>query len=118
MGWSWVLPAPPVHIYHVDLWDTSYVIRFYDTCENFLGRVYFLIFKKEDLSFSLEAKTLIATMGDWYVGETFAYIRFFNRSVAHMLPKVVPERLVLKEISFQIVIEGIYMKCVAPKRKV
>ena len=57
-------------------------------------------------------------MGDWYVGETFAYIRVFGNSAAHMLPKVVPERLGLKEISFQIVTEGIYKKCAAPKRKV
>ena len=28
MGWSWVLPAPPVHIYHSELWDTNYVTRF------------------------------------------------------------------------------------------
>ena len=32
-------------------------------------------------------------------------------------PKVVLDRLVLEEISFQIVTEGIYKKCVAPKRK-
>ena len=35
-----------------------------------------------------------------------------------MLPKVVPDRLVLEEISFQTVTKGIYKKCVAPKRKV
>ena len=35
-----------------------------------------------------------------------------------MLPKVMPNRLVLEDISFQIVTEGIYKKCVAPKRKV
>ena len=57
-------------------------------------------------------------MGDWYVGETFAYIKVFGSSAAHMLPKVVPDRLVLEEMSFQTVTEGIYMKCVAPKRKV
>ena len=35
-----------------------------------------------------------------------------------MLPKVMPDRLVLEEISFQTVIEGIYKKSAAPKRKV
>ena len=28
MGWGWVLPAPPVHIYHSKLWDTNYVTIF------------------------------------------------------------------------------------------
>ena len=67
--------------------------------------------------FSPEAKSLIATMGDWYFGESFTYIRVYGSNVTHMLPKVVPDRLVLEEISFQTVIEGIYKKCAAPKRK-
>ena len=94
MGWNWVLPAPPVHIYHSELWDTNYVTRFYDIYESFLGRVYFLIFNKETPTFSPEAKTLIDTMGYWYVSESFAYIRIFGSNAAHMLPKVVPDRLV------------------------
>ena len=92
--------------------------QFYDICESFLGRVYFLLFNKEAPAFSPEAKSLIATMGDWYVGESFTYIRVYGNNAAHMLPKVVPNRLVLEEISFHIVTEGIYKKCVAPKRKV
>ena len=103
MGWSWELPTPPVHIYHSKLWDTNYVTRFYDICESFLNRVYFLIFNKEALAFSPEAKSLIANMGDWYVGESFTYIRVFGSNAAHMLPKVVPDRLVLEDISFQTV---------------
>ena len=46
------------------------------------------------------------------------YIRVFGNNTTHMLAKVVPDRLVLEDISFQIVTEGIYKKCVAPKRKV
>ena len=57
-------------------------------------------------------------MGDWYVGESFTYIRVYGSNASHMLPKVVPDRLVLEEISFQTVTEGVYKKCVAPKRKV
>ena len=56
-------------------------------------------------------------MGDWYVGESFTYIRIFGSNATHMLPKVVPNRLVLEEISFQMVTEGIYKKFAAPKRK-
>ena len=108
---------PPMHIYHSELWDSNYVARFYDICESFLDRVYFLICNKEAPAFSPEAKPLVATMGDWYVGESFTYIRVYGSNATHMLHKVVPDRLVLEEISFQIVTEGIYKKCVAPKRK-
>ena len=64
LGWNWTLSAPPVPIYHAEMWDTNYVPRFYDICEKFLGRIYFLIFKKEALAFSTKAKNLIATMGE------------------------------------------------------
>ena len=39
MGWSWELLAPPMHIYHSELWDTNYVTKFYDICESILDRV-------------------------------------------------------------------------------
>ena len=87
-----------MHIYHSKLWDTNYVTRFYDICESFLGWVYFLIFNKEAPTFSPEDKTLIDTMWDWYVGESFVYIRVYGSNATHMLPKVVPGRLVLEEI--------------------
>ena len=63
------ITSPSVHIYHSELWDSNYVARFYDICESFLGPVYFLIFNKEAPAFSSETKYLIATLGDWYVGE-------------------------------------------------
>ena len=107
MGWNWVLPAPLVHLYHSELWDTNYVTRFYDICESFLSQFYFLIFNKESPAFSLEAKLLISTTRYWYVGDSFTYIRIFGSNAAHMLPKVVPDRLVLEEIPFQTVTEGI-----------
>ena len=93
MGWSWVLPAPPVHIYHFELWDTNYVTMFYDICESILGWVHFLIFNKEAPTFSPETKYLIATMGDWYVSESFTYIMVFGRNATHMFPKDIPDRL-------------------------
>ena len=34
-----------------------------------------------------------------------------------MLPKIVPDKLVLEEVSFWTVIDGVYKKLVAPKRK-
>ena len=67
--------SPPVPIYHLELWDTNYAARFYDICEHFLGNIYFSVFKKESPTFFAEAKSFIATMGDWYVGESFAYFR-------------------------------------------
>ena len=63
--------------------------QFYDICEIFLGGVYFLIFNKESPTFSLKVKALIATMGNWYVDESFNYIRFYGSNIAQMFPKIV-----------------------------
>ena len=77
----------------------------------------FSIFKKEDPAFSANATTLIATMGDWYVGESFSYIRIWGSNTIHMLPKIVPNRLVLEEVAFQTVNDGVYMRLIGPKKK-
>ena len=108
---------PPMPIYYSELWDTNYAAKFYDICEHFLSSIYFSIFKKEAPAFSAEATILIATMGDWYVGESFSYIRILGGNTIHMLPKIVPDKLVLEEVSFWTVIDGVYKKLVAPKRK-
>ena len=65
-----------------------------------------------------KAKNLIATIGDWYVGESFAYIRVWGSNTTHMLPKFVPNRLVIEEISFETMAERVYKKLPEPKRRV
>ena len=100
LGWKWSFSAPPVPIYYSKLWDTNYAPKFYDICEHFLSNIYFSIFKKEAPVFLAEATVLIATMGDWYVGESFSYIRIWGSKTIHLLPKIVPDRLVLEEVAF------------------
>ena len=56
-------------------------------------------------------------MGDWYVGESFLYIIISGGNIVHMLPKIVLDRLVIEEVSFQTIIEWVYKKLVGPKRK-
>ena len=86
-------------IYYSKLWNTKYAARFYDRSEHFLCNIYFSIFKKEVPAFSGEARFFIATMGDWYVGEYFLYIRI--RGV-----RIVLDRLVLEEVAFQTVTDS------------
>ena len=90
---------------------------FYEICEHFFGSIYFSIFKQEALGFSEEARTIIATMGDWYVVESFSYITIWGRDNVHLLPKIVPNKLVIEEFSFQTVTDSVYKKLVGPKRK-
>ena len=80
---------------------------FYDICEHFMGTIYFKIFKVEAPGFSAKETALIAIMGDCYVDESFSFIRVSGGNTVHMFPKIVPDRLVLEEISFQTVADGV-----------
>ena len=79
--------------------------------------IYLSIFKREAPAFLDEARTFIATMGDWYVVESFSYIRIQGSNTIHMLPKIVPDRLYIEEVSFQNVTDGVYKKLFGPKKK-
>ena len=56
-------------------------------------------------------------MGVWYVGKSFSYIQIWGSNIVHMLPNIVPNRLVIEEVSFQTVTDGLYKKLVGPKNK-
>ena len=117
LGWNWTLMAPLVPIYYSKLWDTNYAARLYDICEHFLTSIYFSIFEMEAPAFSTEARNFIATMGDWYVGELFSYIKIWDGNTIHMLTRIVHNRLVLEEVAFHTVTNGVYKKLVALKEK-
>ena len=106
-----------VPIYFSKRWDTNYAPRFYDICQYFLDTIYFLIFKKQAPTFSPEAIGLIGTMGDWYVGDNFLYIRIWGSNIVHMLPRIVPGKLVLEEMALKSVNDGVYRKQIGPKKK-
>ena len=55
--------------------------------------------------------------GNWYVGEYFSYIRIWGSNVVHFLPRIVPDRMVLQEFSYQTMIDGSFSKLTKHKRK-
>jgi hypothetical protein len=53
------------------------------------------------------AKKIISHIGNWYIQENITYIRICGATEApHLLPKYVPDRLVVGEIAYQIVLQG------------
>ena len=56
-------------------------------------------------------------MGDWYIGKYFLYIGIWGGNTVYMLPRIVPDRLVLKEVDFHTVIDAVYKKLIGPKKK-
>ena len=76
-----------------------------------------MIFRGDAPTFSERPRALISIMGDWYVGEYFSYICVWGRNTVHLLMRIGPDRMVLQEIDFQTIVDGVFLKLAAAKRK-
>jgi hypothetical protein len=93
MNLSWHVAELPVHVYFNILWENRYKKSYALICDEFIARVYFIIFKKECPRLSVAAKKMISKVGHWYLDETTTYIRVFGATDApHLLPAHVPDR--------------------------
>ena len=117
LNWCWSDKSPHVHIYCFDMWDDNFIARVYELCDLFLGSMYFKIFKDDAHAFSQGPRELISVYGDWYVGEYFSYIRIWGSNIVHLLPRIVPDRMVLQEFAYQTVIYGAFSKLTKHKKK-
>ena len=79
--------------------------------------VYFMLYKKDSPRLFEHAKSLVSTMGYWYIGEYFTYIIIWGSRFVHLLPRIVPDKMVLEEVAYQTMIEGIHQLCYSLKRK-
>jgi hypothetical protein len=62
----------------------------------------------QPLSFQRKAWEISKVIADWFIKENFSYVRVFRCSIPpHALPKFLPDRLVSREVAYQIVIGGI-----------
>ena len=108
LNWNWSEKCPLVHIYCADIWDDNFIPRVYELCDLFLTSMYYKVFKADALAFSQKARELISVYGDWYVGEYFSYIRIWGSNIVYLLPRIVLDRVVLQEFSYQTVIDGTF----------
>ena len=101
-----------VHIYCSPLWEDKFIPLIYDICDHFMGSIYHNIFKEYSPNFSSHAKELISTMGEY-----FSYIIIWGSKKTHLLQKIIPDRMVLEDISFQTMIDGVFPKMYGDKRR-
>ena len=99
-NWDWKEKCPPVHIYCMNMWDENLIPRVYELCDLFLGSMYCKNFKVDAPAFSQKARELISKYGDWYVVEYFSYIRIWGSNIVHLLPRIVPDQMVLHEFAY------------------
>jgi hypothetical protein len=76
-------------------------------CDEFIARIYFILFKRECPRLSTATKNMISKVGHWYLDERDTYIRVFGATEEpHFLPVHVLDRLVVGEICYQNILQG------------
>ena len=113
----WSFKTPPLHIYCATLWEDNYKPHIHDICENFLCLAYLIIFKVNAPILLEDAIHLFSTMGDWYCGDFFTYIKIWGHNSFHLCPRFVLDMMVLEEVAFKTIVEGIHDRCTNLKRK-
>jgi hypothetical protein len=101
LNWSWNMSKPPMHVYCQMIWEKKYKKNYARLCDFFLVPLYRLILCKEFPRLSKESMRLIKNIGNWYLQEDCTYLRIYGVTASpHLLPKYVPNRLILGEIDY------------------
>jgi hypothetical protein len=85
MNLRWHVAEIPMHVYLNILWENRYKRSYTLICDEFIARVYFILFKKEFPRLTIKAKKMISKVGHWYLEETTTYIRLFGAMTAPQL---------------------------------
>lgn len=109
LGWRWTTHDPtPIHLYHRKLWKPSHKDHLYQICNGFMVPVHYSIFDRPIPRISYEASFDLPAVAHWFGEEHFTYIRVFgSKARPHVLPLYVPDKLLAREISYQIMSEGV-----------
>jgi len=109
LGWRWTPQDPtPIHIYHQKLWKAYYKHHLYQVCNGFMLPIHHSIFDKPTPKISYQAGIDLTSIGRWFGEEKFTYVRIFGiHANPHVLPLYIPDKLLAREIAYQITSEGV-----------
>jgi hypothetical protein len=119
MNWSWNVSCPePVHKYHSALWEENAKDVFYDVCHYVIIPLHKIFFGCEPPRISDAVIESLKSVADWFIEENFSYVRVYGCSIPpHALPKFLPDRLVCREVAYQLAKGGIGLELKALQKK-
>jgi hypothetical protein len=119
MSWSWNPSCTePVHIYHSTLWEDHAKDSFYEICHFVIIPLHKIFFGFEPPRISHAIIENLKTVADWFIEEHFSYVRVYGCSIPpHALPKILPDRLICREIAYQLVNGGIRIELKSQQKK-
>jgi hypothetical protein len=119
MNWSWNPDCiEPIHDYHSKLWKENVKEFFYEVCHYVVIHVHKILDGCAPPRISKKIVENLKAIADWFIEENFSYVRVFRCSIPpHALLKFLPDRLVGREVAYQIVTGGIGTKLKASQKK-
>jgi hypothetical protein len=82
--------------------------NFYNICDSFLSPLHTVIFRFSKYRISSESMAGMKDVADWYLGKYCTYNRVYGSTGApHLLPCYVPDRLLIREITYQTMATGV-----------
>ena len=108
LEWRWTSQDPkPIHIYHQKLWKVHYKDYLYQIGNGFMLPIYYAIFDKPVPKILMEAEIDLTLAGNWFWEDKFTYMRIFGSLTRpHVLPLYVPDKLLARELAYQITTAG------------
>jgi hypothetical protein len=105
MNWSWILTVTkPIHLYHSKLWEENAKEYFYEFFHNVVILMHEIIYGHPPPRISEQIIGNLGAIADSYNEEIFYYIRVFGCfACPHALPKFLPDKIVCREVAYQIV---------------
>ena len=90
------------------LWDAKYKKDYELICNGLFPTLYQVLFSEEAPCLSPEVKNIVKEYGDWYMTPDEVYISIAgSTNPPHWLPHLVPDSLLLQEISYQTYVNGV-----------
>lgn len=120
LGWRWTPQDPmSIHIYHQKLWKAHYKHHLYQVCNGFMLPIHYAIFDKPAPKISSQAEIDLTAIGIWFREEKFTYVRVFDsHAKPRVFPLYIPDKLLAREVAYQITSEGVTQTLRNKKKKV
>jgi hypothetical protein len=85
-------------------------------CDYSIAQEYSLVCEPPRISHTIIEN--LKTVADWFIEEHFSYVRVYGCSIPpHALPKILPDRLICREVAYQLVNGGIGIELKAQQKK-
>ena len=90
------------------LWENKYKEDYDQVCNKVFPTLYQVLVGEETPCLSIEGQAIVKEIGDWYMTPFRVYIRIARSTKpTHWLPHFVPDYLLLQEIAYQTLINGV-----------